>query len=122
MAKIIYIDKKLNYLPVENNEGNREYKLILNNSNKLKLEKLTTQIKYRLYEGKGKALYLIGVKDDGEPIGINDIQLYNSLKIIMNLTKKINAHINIIRIYKGNNGNIATIRINKIINDEFYDL
>lgn len=124
MDKIIYTKKQLYILPKENDEGNREYKLKLIDSDNDKLERLMTQIKYRIYEGKGKALYILGVKDNGVPIGIKFDELIVSVNIIINLSHELNANINKIRIYKGIYGYIATIRIQKYINDEnfFYNI
>ena len=46
---------------VEN--GNKEYKLKIINKENDRLEKLASQLKWRLNEGNGEALYYIGVND-----------------------------------------------------------
>jgi hypothetical protein len=46
----------------ENDEGNIEYKLIIN---KKKTTKLITQFFFRLREGNGKCIYIIGIDDNG---------------------------------------------------------
>ena len=66
----------------EDDEGYIEYKLRLDHIDKQKIDKMTTQMIYRLNEGKlltGKyvAYYLIGVDDDGTTGYINkDILLF----------------------------------------------
>jgi GTPase len=49
---------------------------------------------YRLYEGDGKAVYLIGVRDNGISIGINTEELFETLhpwkfKMEQKIPKKI---------------------------------
>ena len=61
--------------------GMMEYKLTLMDRAKDRLKHLTTQLNFRLNEGKGQAVYRIGVEDNGNPIGINDDHLIGSLSI-----------------------------------------
>lgn len=61
------VDKMLdNHLPPEPQFGNIEYKLKLISPSKQRLDHLVTQLKWRLNEGKGEAIYEIGVTDSGE--------------------------------------------------------
>lgn len=60
-------DKMLdNHLPPEPQFGNIEYKLKLISPSKQRLDHLVTQLKWRLNEGNGEAIYEIGVTDSGE--------------------------------------------------------
>ncbi len=52
-------------LPPEPQAGNVEYKLKLVDPTKQRFEHLVTQMKWRLREGQGEAIYEIGVADDG---------------------------------------------------------
>ena len=61
--------------------GMMEYKLTLMDKTKERFKHLTTQLHFRLNEGKGQAVYRIGVEDNGNPIGINDEHLIGSLSI-----------------------------------------
>lgn len=47
-------------LPPEEEEGNIEYKLKLINPSPSRLQHLVTQLKWRLREGQGEAIYEIG--------------------------------------------------------------
>ena len=50
--------------------GNVEYKRCLVCTEE-RLEKLTSQLKWRLREGNGEAHYFVGVDDDGTPVGLS---------------------------------------------------
>ena len=58
------------FFHAENFEGNIEYKLSLFNPNENRIENLAKQMKFRIKEGSGEALYRIGVEDNGRPIGL----------------------------------------------------
>lgn len=66
-----------------------------------KINKRASQLQYRLEEGKGRALYIIGVKDDGTPEGITIDLLFTSLDFLFKMVSIVNARIINIRIYKG---------------------
>ena len=133
-----YIDKILPKQKREQATGNREYKIYLdlerepnkdikktrdlperelNYLRQLKLEKKinkrASQLRYRLEEGYGRALYMIGIKDDGTPEGINIEKLFKSLNFLFKMVDIINATIKTIRIYNGNieGGYVFTARI-----------
>ena len=118
--KTIFIDKKFPRQLQEIEIGNREYKISLDYSNYKKniinkiLSKKATQMNYRLYEGAGKAIYIIGIKDDGTPTGINSNELILSIYFFNEIVNLSNANFNKIRIYKADKGFIFTIRVNKI--------
>tara|TARA_Y100000590_G_scaffold179768_1_gene204947 strand:+ start:37360 stop:37740 length:381 start_codon:yes stop_codon:yes gene_type:complete len=112
--------------PPEKDFGNKEYKLhLLFNERKYKkknmnkfdifLNKRGTQMLYRIYEGDGKALYIIGIDDNGSNIGIDEKSLNTSLENIKLISETINAKVKSIRLYNGDKGTIATVRIYKNI-------
>lgn len=80
-------------LPPEKYFGNIEYKRKITNKNTSRLQELTTQLNFRLNEGKGTAIYYIGVDDDGSIYNINKKDMkesYENLKIMtLNLKAKI---------------------------------
>lgn len=133
-----YVDKILPKQKKELNNGNREYKMYLDlgtekkaevkkNKNKnaseihylrkeklnSKINKRASQLRFRLEEGHGKALYIIGIKDDGNVEGINIELLFKSLNFLFKMVEIINAVIKNIRIYKTVNENkyVCTARI-----------
>ena len=81
------------FLPPEIESGNKEYKLKILDKSINKLEKLASQLKWRLQEGNGIAEYYIGVADNGDILGINKNDYLVSLKNLNKITKIINATI-----------------------------
>ena len=59
-------------LDAEREEGNTEYKRQLANPSPERFEELVSQLKWRLGEGQGEAIYEIGVADDGSKISADE--------------------------------------------------
>jgi len=102
--------------PPEDDEGNREYKWRITprtpDEHKWKCEKLATQLSFRMREGAGKALYMLGVHDCGKAVGTDETSLCKTLDIITKAAAIIKqTKITRIRLYKGQKGFIATIRL-----------
>jgi len=71
--------------------GNIEYKLKLIDLTKLRIEKYISQMRFRLIEGDGIAVYIIGVTDNGYIVGIHNLKkTFKNFKLII---KKNNAKI-----------------------------
>lgn len=70
-------------------EGNIEYKLKLLNPSSSRFEHLVTQLKWRLQEGQGEAIYEIGVADCGTLMGLNDEELTLSLETLLKMAKRL---------------------------------
>ena len=113
------IKKNIPDQPKEIEEGNREYKKSLNfefyKSTKLNniLDKKATQMLFRINEGKGKAIYILGIDDNGKCDGITFLELIKSIFYFIKIVKKVDGNFKSIRIYNGENGYLATIRIYK---------
>ena len=107
--------KILEYKPYseEVDYGNVEYKLKLNNISEKRIEKLATQMQFRLTEGNGECFYQIGVEDNGNPLGLSKEDLEDSLKVLYIITQKINAQMTILNYRDGLNGLIGEILIIK---------
>ena len=117
--KLVFINKYIPNQPKKKEEGNREYKISLNYTNYKKqiftniVNKKATQLLYRLNEGGGETIYIIGINDNGTTIGILLDDLIKSCTFLDKLCKINNAIFNRILIYRGSYGFIATIRIYK---------
>ncbi|MCK5588517.1 MAG: elongation factor 1-alpha, partial [Candidatus Lokiarchaeota archaeon] len=85
----------------ERETGNVEYKLRLTDISSEKRESLATQMLYRVIEGGGEAIYLIGVEDNGRLIGISETELEESEETLKEIAALINAKISRIRIRDG---------------------
>ncbi|CAI9729953.1 GTP-binding protein 2-like [Octopus vulgaris] len=84
-------------LPPEVEEGNIEYKLKLVDPSPSRFEHLVTQMKWRLQEGEGEAIYEIGVEDSGILAGLPKLELEASLNTLRKMAKKLGATITILR-------------------------
>lgn len=71
-----------NSLPPEIEKGNIEYKLKLIDPSPIRFEHLVTQLKWRLQEGLGEALYEIGVGDNGYLFGLTEEDLKKSMETL----------------------------------------
>lgn len=47
-----------------------------------RLKHLTTQLHWRLNEGRGTAFYEVGVRDNGEPVGIAEELMVKSVRTL----------------------------------------
>ena len=93
--------------------GNTEYKLKIIKSEKKNIVKKATQMLFRLYEGTGKAVYIIGIEDSGLACGITQIELDESIKNLNLIAKEVKAILKVPRFYTGTNGLIATVRVTR---------
>ena len=69
-------------------EGNVEYKLKLLNPSTSRFEHLVTQMKWRLQEGHGEAIYQIGVADCGLLRGLSDEDMQDSLSTLRKMAER----------------------------------
>lgn len=107
-------------LPPEPEQGNIEYKLKLINPSSQRFEHLVTQMKWRLREGHGEAIYqigtynicsfilffsllifqcliYIGVEDNGKLAGLTKEEMKASLKTLKDMASRLGATIRILR-------------------------
>uniref|UniRef100_A0A7N8XBF6 GTP binding protein 2b n=1 Tax=Mastacembelus armatus TaxID=205130 RepID=A0A7N8XBF6_9TELE len=117
------------YLPPEAEEGNIEYKLKLVNPTQYRFEHLATQLKWRLQEGRGEAVYQIGVEDNGLLVGLTESDMKASLKTLKRMAEKVGADITLLREREvdydldRNTRKIAEVLVRKVPDDQqFLDL
>ncbi|XP_034464818.1 GTP-binding protein 2-like [Hippoglossus hippoglossus] len=116
------------YLPPEAEEGNIEYKLKLVNPTQYCFEHLATQMQWRLQEGRGEAVYQIGVEDNGMLVGLSEEDMRASLNTLHSLAEKVGADITVLREqevdYDSDDPHkIAEVLIRKVPDDQqFLDL
>ncbi|KAF7655742.1 hypothetical protein LDENG_00051760 [Lucifuga dentata] len=117
------------YLPPEAEEGNIEYKLKLVNPTQYRFEHLATQLKWRLQEGRGEAVYQIGVEDNGLLVGLTEADMKASLKTLKRMAEKVGADITLLREREvdydsdRNCRKIAEVLVRKVPDDQqFLDL
>ncbi|KAF8561421.1 hypothetical protein P879_05898 [Paragonimus westermani] len=86
-----------NRLPPEVEVGNIEYKRKLVNPTPNRFEHLVTQMKWRLNEGGGEAIYRLGVDDDGHIGGLAPSELASSLTTLERMAKRLDATVHLLR-------------------------
>lgn len=69
-------------------EGNVEYKLKLLSPTPSRFEHLVTQMKWRLQEGRGEAIYQIGVADCGALRGLDRAEMDASLDTLEKMAQR----------------------------------
>ncbi|XP_033207312.1 GTP-binding protein 2 isoform X2 [Belonocnema kinseyi] len=84
-------------LPPEPEQGNIEYKLKLINPSSQRFEHLVTQMKWRLREGHGEAIYQIGVEDNGRLAGLSRDDMKLSLKTLRDMADRLGAETTVLR-------------------------
>lgn len=88
-----------------------EYKLKFADPNLDRVQHLITQMKFRLNEGNGQAYYQIGVEDNGNPLGLGEKEMFESLATLYYMSKNLNALLKINKVSKGFEGEIAEIEV-----------
>ncbi|XP_068178570.1 GTP-binding protein 2-like [Antennarius striatus] len=85
------------FFPPEAEEGNIEYKLKLVDPTPSRFEHLATQLKWRLQEGRGEAVYQIGVEDQGLLVGLTEPDMRASLHTLRRMAERVGADITLLR-------------------------
>lgn len=95
----------------EPSDGNTEYKLFLSPVSQDRLDRLATQMRYRLAEGGGEAFYELGMSDEGELVGVEQAKLGETLAAFDQISKVAGAEWKITRKYKGKKGEVLEIHV-----------
>jgi hypothetical protein len=74
-------------------QGNVEYKLHLINPSSSRFARLVTQMKWRLLEGGGQAIYELGVADSGDLVGLLPGDLRATLDTLHAMAAEIGARV-----------------------------
>lgn len=115
----IIIDFDQGILPPEPQLGNIEYKLKLINPSEHRFEHLVTQMKWRLREGHGEAIYEIGVSDSGQLHGLGDLDMAASLSTLKQMAHKLKATTTVLRRKSVvNRRSVAEVLVRKIPDDQ----
>jgi GTPase len=84
------------HLGQESEEGNIEYKWKLVGITEERFKHLVSQMKYRISEGQGEAIYEIGINDNGFPIGLDDAEFEESLETLKRMASELSADVSVI--------------------------
>mmetsp|Transcript_21067 Transcript_21067/g.66225 ORF Transcript_21067/g.66225 Transcript_21067/m.66225 type:complete len:559 (+) Transcript_21067:97-1773(+) len=105
----------------EEDEGNCEYKLSLATASAERVRHLVTQLLFRLNEGGGRALYRVGVRDDGRAEGLCERELRASLATLRAMTRTLGARVAECRVSRGTKGLVAEVRVEACCQSESRD-
>ena len=107
-------------LPAEEFDGNKEYKWKLCGLTPQQIAHRTTQLHWRLNEcpegacsGGSEAFYFIGYMDDGQPRGISNDELRESLSAIWRMTSSLSCVVDSAAIRRGVHGKIAHVTVRR---------
>jgi len=93
--------EQLEEIKPEGDYGNCEYKLKLDNPTLNRVDHLTTQMRFRLNEGYGHAVYRIGVEDNGIVLGISHEEMLETLSVLFYMARNQNAKISVEKVRMG---------------------
>ena len=115
------VDDDYTYLPPEPQMGNIEYKLKLVNPTQQRLQHLVTQMKWRLREGNGEAIYEMGVEDNGIMTGLSEEDMDSSLDTLQEMARRLTATVQVLRQRKVDTAQtrtVAEILVRKVPEDQ----
>ncbi len=108
----------LDELITKGEHGNVEFKERLDSKVHLsdsKRKHLATQMKYRLEQGNGEAIYVIGVTDSGKPVGLDKLEFEETLNVLRVIAAENNAKIKQVEKYAVNGKIIGKVTIRKVV-------
>ena len=114
------VDVDPEHIEPEPQQGNMEYKLKLIDPSPVRFQHLVTQMKWRLAEGAGEALYVIGVEDDGYLTGLPEEQLDTSLRTLEAMAAAAGAATTLLRTRTSirGNGKVAEVLVRRVPDDQ----
>ncbi|KAK0544711.1 hypothetical protein OC846_005240 [Tilletia horrida] len=84
--------------PEQDTIGNIEYKLKLLPPTRDRFNRLVTQLKWRLLQGGGMAIYEVGVLDDGALVGLSRREMRASLDTLEAMAAQLGARVEVRRV------------------------
>lgn len=85
----------MNIFSDEDYYGKVEYKRYFNTKNKIRIQNYITQLNFRMNEGNGSCIYLVGVNDDGSVHGLDDDLYDENIDFIKKMCKILKFNIKI---------------------------
>eukprot|EP00474_Spongospora_subterranea_P001419 CRZ01877.1 hypothetical protein [Spongospora subterranea] len=109
------------HLGLEDDGGCIEFKYVLFDVSDDRLDHLCTQMNYRLSEGCGQAIYEIGIRDNGEPTGLNNSELKSSICTIHLLSSILSCDCFLVHVRRGISGKTAQLLIRRTSREQIRD-
>ena len=98
----------------EDDDGDTEYKLKLVDTSRERIQQLTSQMKFRIKEGHGEAFYRIGYEDNGNPLGLSEANLEQSLNSLCHISNELRVEMVVQKILHGKSGMVAEVAVREI--------
>ncbi|MEK6909598.1 MAG: GTP-binding protein, partial [Candidatus Aenigmatarchaeota archaeon] len=111
----------MSVIPRKENK-NIEFKEKLSSATHLKQDKrqhLASQMKYLLEIGKGTAIYVIGVDDDGKTKGLNELEFEETLNVLKVVASENSAQVNKVEKFTDEGRLLGKVIINKAYTNGF---
>lgn len=83
---------------------------------------LTSQLKWRLFEGQGEAFYEIGIEDNGTARGLPVDELEKSIQTVRIMGKNLGCEVFLICKRKAKEGEIAELLVREVRDDKYMDV
>ena len=107
----------------ENEIGNVEYKLQLIDKNSERLETLASQMRFRCEEGNGECLYVLGIKDDGEMVGLSREEFDKTITTLKSVAGRNNYSVSVLYEHKVDGGGVVyEVLVREINADKYLDI
>ncbi len=101
---------------IQNGEReNIEFKEFLTNYHlrESRFQELACQMNHRIIMGRGKAIYVIGVSDDGKLKGIDERRFEETVEVLKKIAEEISANVKSVEKFKINSGYVGIVEIVK---------
>lgn len=118
LVRLIYKDQSVfptaNTIIEEDDDGDTEYKLKLIDTSRERIQQLTTQMKYRIKEGNSEAYYKIGYEDNGNPLGLGQEDMTQSLNSLCHIANDLRVDLVVQKVLRGQQGMVAEVLVREI--------
>ncbi|WP_456327737.1 GTP-binding protein, partial [Archaeoglobus sp.] len=78
-----------------------------------RFQELACQMNHRIIMGRGKAIYVIGVSDNGELKGIDEGKFKETVEVLKKIAEEISAKVKSVEKFKVNSGYVGIVEIVK---------
>jgi len=78
-----------------------------------RLQELACQMNHRIIMGRGKAIYVVGVSDDGKLKGIDEVRFNKTVEVLRRIANEISAKVKSVEKFKVDSGYVGIVEIVK---------
>lgn len=78
-------------------------------------ETLACQMNHRLLAGEGRALYVIGISDDGAPANLDDARFEGTLRVLEAVAAEVGARVASVEVAPVNGGRVGLVALERVV-------